>query len=76
MYSIAQLWFAPVPITALDVETASDAFARYGKGTGHPAQLNLGDCFAYAVALNRRTALLFKGGDFSKTDIGSPSGAA
>ncbi len=73
MYSIAQLWFAPVPITALDVETASDAFARYGKGTGHPAQLNLGDCFADAVARNPRTSLLFKRDDFTKTDIGSPS---
>jgi uncharacterized protein with PIN domain len=36
---------------------------------GHPAQLNLGDCFAYAVAKNHRTALLFKGEDFDKTDI-------
>ncbi|MGH7246670.1 MAG: hypothetical protein ACREH9_01065 [Pseudomonadota bacterium] len=47
-------------------------FARYGKGRGHPAQLNLGDCFAYAVAKNYRTSLLFKGEDFDKTDIRSP----
>ena len=65
---------ATVPITALDAETALEAFARYGEGTGHPAQLNLGDCFAYAVARNRRTSLLFKGDDFAKTDLGSPSG--
>jgi len=64
---------ATVPITALDAETALEAFARYGKGTGHPAQLNLGDCFSYAVARNRRISLLFKGDDITKTDIGSPS---
>ncbi len=58
-----------VPITAKEGETALAAFARYGKGRGHPAQLNLGDCFAYAVARNYRAPLLFKGDDFSKTDI-------
>jgi hypothetical protein len=52
-------------------ETALSAFARYGKGRGHPAQLNLGDCFAYAAAKNHRRALLFKGDDFDKTDIRS-----
>jgi len=59
-----------VPITTTDSQTALAAFSRYGKGTGHPAQLNLGDCFAYAVARNRRMPLLFKGDDFNKTDIG------
>jgi ribonuclease VapC len=58
-----------VPITDREAETALAAFSRYGKGRGHPAQLNLGDCFAYAVAKNHRTALLFKGEDFDKTDI-------
>jgi ribonuclease VapC len=58
-----------VPIADNDRRTALDAFSRYGKGTGHPAQLNLGDCFAYAVAKNQRAVLLFKGDDFSKTDI-------
>src|ERR1035437_9238021 len=53
--------------------TALSAFSRYGKGRGHPAQLNLGDCFAYAVAKNHRRALLFKGDDFDKTDIRSAS---
>jgi ribonuclease VapC len=56
-------------ITPDDAATALTAFSRYGKGQGHPAQLNLGDCFAYAVARNRRVPLLFKGEDFSKTDI-------
>jgi ribonuclease VapC len=58
-----------VPITDADAETALDAFARYGEGRGHPAQLNLGDCFAYAVARQHRTSLLFKGDGFDKTDI-------
>ena len=48
---------------------ALDAFARYGKGQGHPAQLNMGDCFAYAVAKKEDAPLLFKGDDFGKTDI-------
>jgi ribonuclease VapC len=58
-----------VPITEREAETALAAFSKYGKGRGHPAQLNLGDCFAYAAAKNHRTALLFKGEDFDKTDI-------
>ncbi|WP_428671753.1 type II toxin-antitoxin system VapC family toxin [Reyranella sp.] len=60
-----------VPITAGQARTALDAFARYGKGRGHPAQLNLGDCFAYAVARDQDVPLLFKGNDFSQTDIES-----
>ncbi len=58
-----------VPTTTADAETALDAHSRYGKGRGHPAQLNLGDCFAYAVARRHGVALLFKGEDFDKTDI-------
>jgi ribonuclease VapC len=54
-----------------DAHAALAAFSRYGKGRGHPAQLNLGDCFAYAMAKNARTELLFKGEDFDKTDIRS-----
>ena len=60
-----------VSITGTEAEAALDAFSRYGKGRGHPAQLNLGDCFAYAVAKIYRTTLLFKGEDFDKTDIRS-----
>jgi ribonuclease VapC len=48
---------------------ALEAFARYGKGGGHPAQLNLGDCFAYAQAKTLKASLLFKGDDFSATDL-------
>ncbi len=47
---------------------AVDAFARFGKGR-HPARLNFGDCMAYAVAKHLDLPLLFKGGDFGKTDI-------
>ena len=60
-----------ISITGNEAEAALDAFAKYGKGRGHPAQLNMGDCFAYAVAKTYRTTLLFKGEDFNKTDIPS-----
>ena len=49
-------------------EAAFDAFRRFGKGR-HPAGLNFGDCFAYALAMTMDEPLLFKGGDFSKTDV-------
>ena len=58
-----------IPITGREAETALVAYSRYGKGRGHPAQLNLGDCFAYAMAKNHRASLLFKGDDFNQTDI-------
>jgi len=58
-----------IAITDKEAGSALAAFSRYGKGRGHPAQLNLGDCFAYAVAKNHHTELLFKGEDFDKTDI-------
>jgi ribonuclease VapC len=58
-----------MPIGAHEATAALQAFSRYGRGRGHPAQLKLGDCFAYAVAKNHRTYMLYKGDDFSKTDI-------
>lgn len=45
------------------------AYSRYGRGSGHPARLNLGDCFSYALAKTRNLPLLFKGDDFIHTDI-------
>lgn len=51
-------------------ERALAAFEQYGKGTGHPAQLNMGDCFAYAMAEIHGVPLLFKGNDFAMTEIG------
>src|SRR6202035_4159249 len=50
---------------------AFDAFRRFGKGQGHPAQLNIVDCAVYALAKARSQSLLFKGGDFDRTDIRS-----
>lgn len=50
-------------------QVAFDAFCRYGKGQGHPAQLNIVDCAAYALARSRGEPLLFKGNDFDNTDI-------
>jgi ribonuclease VapC len=50
-------------------ELAIDAHARFGKGSGHPARLNLGDCFAYAMAKQHGVPLLYKGDDFSRTDL-------
>ena len=60
-----------VAITSEEADAALEAFARYGKGRGHPARLNMGDCFAYAVAKNHHAPLLFKGNDFTQTDIGT-----
>jgi len=56
-----------VPIDIEIARTASTAFARFGKRT--PAGLNMGDCFAYALAKARDAPLLFKGGDFARTDV-------
>jgi ribonuclease VapC len=63
---------ARVDVVAIGTDEAAlalSAFARHGKGRGHPAKLNMGDCFAYAVARRHRTTLLSKGDDVSKTDI-------
>lgn len=51
------------------IEVAREAYERYGKGMGNSAKLNFGDCFAYALAKTKGEALLFKGNDFSETDI-------
>jgi ribonuclease VapC len=56
-------------ISSQDGQAAMAAFARYGEGQGHPAKLNLGDCFAYAAAKSRHLPLLYKGDNFVKTDI-------
>ncbi|MBX9451111.1 MAG: type II toxin-antitoxin system VapC family toxin [Mesorhizobium sp.] len=51
------------------IDEVLKAYQRYGKGTGHRARLNFGDCFSYAFAKRLKAPLLFKGEDFSKTDI-------
>jgi ribonuclease VapC len=60
-----------VPFNAAMADAAFEAFRRFGKGQGHPAQLNIVDCAAYALAKIRNEPLLFKGTDFDKTDIQS-----
>ena len=57
-----------VPFDSDHATIARAAFDRYGKGR-HPAQLNMGDCLAYACARTHGAALLFKGNDFNRTDI-------
>jgi len=66
---IAEAAIIVEPVTERQARIARDAYRDFGKGSGHPAQLNFGDCFAYALARDAGEPLLFKGGDFSKTDI-------
>lgn len=58
-----------VPVDPDHVALAHEAFLKYGKGNGHPAQLNFGDLFSYALAKARSLPLLVKGNDFAATDI-------
>ena len=58
-----------VPFDAAQARIALEARVRFGCGFGHPAKLNLGDCFAYAPAKTRAAPLLFVGDDFRHTDI-------
>jgi len=55
-------------VTKAQAQAARRAFMKYGKGV-HPARLNFGDCFAYALAKDTGEPLLFKGEDFGKTDV-------
>jgi ribonuclease VapC len=59
------------PVTAEQAQIARQAYRDYGRGSGHPARLNFGDCFAYALARATGEKLLFKGNDFTHTDIAS-----
>ena len=58
-----------VPVTEEQGRIGHQAYRRYGIGTGSPAKLNFGDCFAYALARETGEPLLFKGNDFAQTDI-------
>jgi ribonuclease VapC len=58
------------PVDSAQLALAKEAYSRFGKGN-HPAGLNLGDCFAYALAKARNEPLLFKGEDFARTDLES-----
>ncbi len=68
---IADLDIEIVGIDASFSYHAVEAARRYGKGSGHPAQLNFGDCLSYAVAKSRDLPLLYVGDDFRHTDIDS-----
>jgi len=57
------------PVTAEQARLGREAYRDFGKGSGHPAQLNFGDCFAYALAKVTGESLLFKGDDLAQTDV-------
>ena len=59
------------PVTDRQARISADALRRFGRGTGHPARLNIGDSFPYALAADMNEPLLFKGDDFSRTDVRS-----
>ena len=59
------------PVTRRHADIARQAYRDFGKGSGHPARLNFGDCFAYALARATGEPVLFKGTDFSQTDVAS-----
>lgn len=69
LLSVASIMIEPV--TAEQARIGRDAYRDFGRGSGHPAQLNVGDCFAYALAKATGEPLLFKGHDFTQTDVRS-----
>ena len=66
---LVELAIEVVPFTHEQGRLAVAAFQQYGKGTGNPAGLNFGDCFSYALAKLTGDSILYKGDDFSKTDL-------
>jgi ribonuclease VapC len=66
--------FEIVPPGPAEMDAAYAAFVAFGRGSGHPAALNFGDVFSYALAKVRGLPLLYKGGDFAQTDIASALG--
>lgn len=67
LIEIAQITIEP--FTHEQAKRARQAYRDFGKGSGHPAQLNFGDCFAYALASSTGETLLYRGADFGHTDI-------
>ena len=65
---IEDLGFTIVPVTAAEARRVALAYARWGRGV-HPAGLNFGDCFAYALANDNGCPLLFVDDDFARTDL-------
>jgi ribonuclease VapC len=68
-FLLAQPNITPVDFDRRHYAAAAEAMVCYGKGRGHPAQLNYGDCMSYAVAKVARVPLIYKGNDFIHTDI-------
>lgn len=66
---VAALGVEIVDVTVEHARIARAAYRDFGKGSGHAAGLNFGDCFSYALASATGEALLFKGDDFSETDV-------
>jgi len=66
---LARAQIEVAPVTTEQVRIARTAWRRYGKGSGHPARLNFGDFFSYALALSLGEELLYKGADFADTDV-------
>lgn len=60
------------PVDEQQARVARQAYVDFGRGTGHPARLNFGDCFAYALATTTGEPLLFNGDDFNQTDVRQP----
>ncbi len=58
-----------MPVSVEQARIARQAYRDFGKGSGHPAGLNFGDCFAYALAKDMGEPLLYKGDDFGHTDV-------
>ena len=67
LFRVAEL--AVEPVTAAQAHIAREAYRDFGKGSGHPAALNFGDCFAYALAKEASEPILFKRDDFNRTDL-------
>ena len=63
-----------LPVTVEQGRLAREAYRDFGRGSGHPAKLNFGDCFAYALAKESGEALLYQGNDFAETDVSSARG--
>jgi ribonuclease VapC len=68
---IEEAQIAVEPVSEAQARIARQAYRDFGKPSGHPAKLNFGDCFSYALAKSKGEPLLFKGQDFSRTDVKS-----
>src|SRR5580700_179158 len=66
---IEEAQIAIEPVTEAQARIARQAYCDFGKPSGHAAKLNFGDCFSYALAKSKVEPLLFKGQDFSRTDV-------